>query len=143
MSARMDVGLRPAGAGCVSNVWYRATRNAAVLPVPVCACPATSRPESAIGSVWAWIGVQCVKPASRMPCRTGGTRPRLSKVGECGSVINKGLYCCTDGLAGLAKSARKRYKAYQDGGPTAPTCRPGFFQQAFPNRLKLDTHFTS
>ena len=36
--------------------WYSATRKAAVLPVPVCAWPATSRPASAMGSVCAWIG---------------------------------------------------------------------------------------
>ena len=37
---------------------YIATRNAAVFPVPVCACPATSRPARACGKVCAWIGVQ-------------------------------------------------------------------------------------
>ena len=61
-----------AAAGCVRSAWYSAIRNAAVLPVPVCAWPATSLPASASGSVWAWIGVHCVKPASRMPCITRG-----------------------------------------------------------------------
>src|SRR6185312_8566990 len=74
--------------------------------------PARERDRQRLGLDW----VHCVNPASRIPCRTGGARPRLSKLVECGSVINRCLYCCTEGLAGLAKSARKRYKAYQDGG---------------------------
>ena len=45
-------------------------RKAAVLPVPVWACPATSRPARAIGRVLAWIGVAKTKPASAMPQRT-------------------------------------------------------------------------
>src|SRR5438552_247374 len=56
-------------------------RNAAVLPVPVCACPATSRPPSVSGSTFSWIGVQCVNPArwgARTSAHAGGAR----RVGE-------------------------------------------------------------
>jgi len=72
--------------GCVPQErLVEATRNAAVLPVPVCAWPATSCPASARGSVCAWIGVHCVKPASRMPCMSAGSRPNESNVTELGS----------------------------------------------------------
>ena len=64
MRADASSSAAPRAAGRVSSVWNSATRKAAVLPVPVCAWPATSLPVSAMGSVWAWIGVQRVKPAS-------------------------------------------------------------------------------
>ena len=87
--ARIDVGLRLACGGCFSSVWYMATRKAAVLPVPVWAWPATSRPRSAMGRVCAWIGVHCVNPASRMPACNAGWRCNESKRTEleCGSLI--------------------------------------------------------
>ena len=47
-----------------------AIRNAAVLPVPVCACPAMSFPAKAIGRVLLWMGVQNLKPAALIPCNT-------------------------------------------------------------------------
>src|SRR5947199_240644 len=47
-------------------------RKAAVLPVPVCACPATSRPASASGRAFSWMGVQCVKPAARARAHARG-----------------------------------------------------------------------
>src|SRR2546426_241323 len=53
-----------------------AMRNAAVLPVPVCDCPATSLPRSASGSAASWIGVAVAKPASPIPCQTGAGRAR-------------------------------------------------------------------
>ena len=49
-------------------------RNAAVLPVPVWAWPATSLPASVMGSVFAWIGVAKAKPASAIPHRTSSGR---------------------------------------------------------------------
>src|SRR5207253_3657709 len=55
-------------------------RKAAVLPVPVCACPATSRPASASGRAFSWMGVQCVKPAARMPAATGPGRSKVVKL---------------------------------------------------------------
>ena len=54
-------------------------RNAAVLPVPVCACPATSLPASDSGRTFSWMGVQRVKPAARMPSITCAGRSKLSK----------------------------------------------------------------
>src|SRR5207302_8618138 len=56
-----------------------AMRNAAVLPVPVCDCPATSLPRRASGSAASWIGVVVTKPASRIPCMTGAGRSREAK----------------------------------------------------------------
>ncbi|MFO1426340.1 MAG: hypothetical protein U1F11_05090 [Steroidobacteraceae bacterium] len=83
--ARTPVLLRAAGEGRVSRFWKIEIRNAAVLPVPVCAWPATSRPARAKGSVWAWIGVQRSKPASAIPCMTAGVRSRAE--GEVGKVL--------------------------------------------------------
>ena len=40
---------------------------AAVLPVPVWAMPCTSRPASADGMAWVWIGVGACSPRSRAP----------------------------------------------------------------------------
>jgi hypothetical protein len=42
---------------------------AAVLPVPVCAWPTTSRPEATVGIVWAWMGDGSSKPISAMAAR--------------------------------------------------------------------------
>ena len=57
------------------------TRNAAVLPVPVWAWPATSLPSSVMGSVWAWMGVQRTKPASQMPLASGCRQIELREAG--------------------------------------------------------------
>src|SRR5690606_16579634 len=65
---------RDSSGSCVNKYWNSAMRWAAVLPVPDCAWPATSRPSSAIGSALLWIGVQYVKPASSMPrCSSGAS----------------------------------------------------------------------
>ena len=61
-------------------------RKAAVFPVPVCAWPATSRPASASGSTCSWMGVQCVKPAARMPTRTASGRSNESSGRPLGAV---------------------------------------------------------
>ncbi len=63
----------PGGLFCRSRVKI-VIRKAAVLPVPVWAWPATSRPARVIGSVFAWIGVAKTKPASAMPQRTSSGR---------------------------------------------------------------------
>jgi uncharacterized protein len=52
---------------------------AAVLPVPVCAQPSTSRPASTAGIASRWIGVGVVKPASRTARSRESFRFRLSK----------------------------------------------------------------
>ena len=49
---------RPGGDGWRSRRVNRLIRNAAVLPVPVCARPAASTPRSVFGRMAAWIGVQ-------------------------------------------------------------------------------------
>src|SRR5687767_11458570 len=96
-------------------------RNAAVFPVPVCACPATSLPLSPIGNVCAWIGVQLWKPASRMPCAREGSRFSESKLVKLlwGSLIKRPIARLV-GSGGLEKEIRKRYKVNQQGGHSHP-----------------------
>jgi len=53
---------------------------AAVLPLPVWACPITSLPSSAGGMAPVWIGVVCSKPRSATVRSIAGLRPRLSKL---------------------------------------------------------------
>src|SRR5665811_1434623 len=56
---------------------------AAVLPVPVCAMPMTSRPCMARGMVWAWIGVGVTYFSSTSARVIGSTRPKsLNEVKE-------------------------------------------------------------
>ena len=68
------------GFGLLKSLVNRVIRNAAVFPVPVCACPAISWPESEIGSVFACIEVQYLKSASLMPFRTTSGIGRDSNV---------------------------------------------------------------
>src|SRR2546425_641174 len=68
------------GRSCARRRVKMVTRKAAVFPVPVCACPATSRPASASGRAFSWMGVQCVKPAARMPAATGPGRSKVVKL---------------------------------------------------------------
>ena len=53
---------------------------AAVLPVPVCAHPSTSRPASPGGMAWAWMGVGSVNPALAMSRKMASDKPRLLKL---------------------------------------------------------------
>src|SRR5581483_11742472 len=85
-SSRVGAITSARGAAALSAARGRASRrvkivmrNAAVLPVPVCACPATSRPASASGSTFSWMGVQRTKPAARMPARTASGSGNASK----------------------------------------------------------------
>ena len=52
---------------------------AAVLPVPVCAMPTTSRAASTCGMVWAWIGVGVAYCSSMSARVMGSLRPRSRK----------------------------------------------------------------
>src|SRR4051794_6687361 len=54
--------------------------NAAVLPVPVCACPITSRPSSSGGIACSWIGLGVSYPTSLRACRRGSDSPSSAKV---------------------------------------------------------------
>ena len=45
---------------------------AAVLPVPVCACPITSFPSKANGIVCSWIGVASSKPERSIATNSSG-----------------------------------------------------------------------
>ena len=103
MKARGEVTGRSGAAGWRNKVAYIAIRNAAVLPVPVCAWPATSRPASAMGRVWAWIGVQRSNPASAMPRASGSGKWRLEKLKAL-----TGVDWLTDvSLAGQARLAKR------------------------------------
>src|SRR5262252_9083881 len=82
MSTRGAVGPLRAGAGLRRQRVKAAMRKAAVLPVPVCDCPATSLPLRARGSVPSWMGVMITKPASWMPRTTGPGRSREAKSTE-------------------------------------------------------------
>lgn len=53
-------------------------KKAAVLPVPVCACPATSCPARVSGSVLLCMGVQYSNSASFIPCKTDGSMGKES-----------------------------------------------------------------
>jgi hypothetical protein len=70
-STRGAFGARPGRSASRSRRVNAEIRNAAVLPVPVCDCPATSLPRNASGSAASWIGVAVTKPASRIPRITG------------------------------------------------------------------------
>ena len=74
--------------GMASSRLMTVTRKAAVLPVPVWAWPATSRPCSRTGRASAWMGVQNSNPASASPrCTSGGRSKESNRV----SVRNSGL----------------------------------------------------
>ena len=60
--------------------WLRiGSAKAAVLPVPVCAMPMTSRLASSSGMVWAWIGVGVTYFSSVRARRIGSARPKSLK----------------------------------------------------------------
>ena len=54
-------------------------RKAAVLPVPVCALPATFLPAREKASDCAWMGVQYWKPRSATACKISLGRPKSTK----------------------------------------------------------------
>lgn len=54
--------------------------NAAVLPLPVCASPMTSRPDRASGSASAWMGVGLVKLSRVHASTSSGHTPASAKV---------------------------------------------------------------
>ena len=60
-------------ASCSSN----GSTNAAVLPVPVCATPMTSRPDRITGMAFAWIGVGSTYPFSFRACESFEPRPSV------------------------------------------------------------------
>src|SRR5258706_6698281 len=84
-SSRVGATMSATGAGDVRFSRRRARRvrieirYAAVLPVPVCACAATSRPARRSGSDAAWTGVARTNPHAAMPARTGWGRSRSEK----------------------------------------------------------------
>ena len=75
VGAMTSAAGRPVTVGRVSGAssmrFMIAMRNAAVLPVPVWARPATLSPAIVRSSEAAWIGVQYSKPRSAMPCSSG------------------------------------------------------------------------
>src|SRR5690625_5457123 len=85
-SSRGGVTIRARGERCLRLSWLPLSplrigrTKAAVLPVPVCAHPMTSRPVVATGMACAWIGVGEVYPVSWMPRKTFSESPRLVKL---------------------------------------------------------------
>src|SRR5690606_20560835 len=99
-------------------------RWAAVLPVPVCAWPATSRPASAIGSALLWIGVQYVKPASLMPACSSGASENSE---------NLSSVKCSDGAEAVVVLDSSACKLTSQGVKIGHQART----LAFPNPLVL------
>ena len=56
------------------------TPKASVLPVPVLAWPIRSWPDSATGSVSAWIGKAVVMPSASSAAQIGSAMPKSRKV---------------------------------------------------------------
>src|SRR5690606_29017545 len=107
ISARGSSGLRSASAGLVSSLFTTVTRKARVLPVPVCAWPATSRPASVSGRVCAWIGVQRVKPAASRPASSSGCSPKDEKVmSVSGLSLMRGMVRAVGALAWKAPASQ-------------------------------------
>src|SRR5215470_11426012 len=79
ISTRGAVTPLGAGGGVRRQRVKAAMRKAAVLPVPVWDCPATSLPLRASGSAASWIGVAVTKPASRTPRITASGRSSDAK----------------------------------------------------------------
>src|SRR3546814_18566602 len=99
---------------CSSDLFTTVTRKARVLPVPVCAWPATSRPGRVIGRVNAWIGVQRVNPAASRPASNDGCSSKEEK-----EMSVRGL-----SLMRQIKSARQC--ALAGGGVAAQTAGTGW-----------------
>ena len=53
---------------------------AAVLPVPVWACPITSTPDKTTGIAWLWIGVASSNPMSAIPLKICGFKSNSSNL---------------------------------------------------------------
>ena len=79
---------------------------AAVLPLPVTAQASTSRPAIAGGIDCSWIGVGRVKPSSRTPRRSSGSRPKEEK----GTIRARCAACASCGRAsgGAARRGTRR-----------------------------------
>src|SRR5215510_13562059 len=71
---------------------------AAVLPVPVCAMPTTSRAASTCGMVWAWIGVGVAYCSSLSARVMGSARPSSRKAVNAESFLWRGARLPTSGL---------------------------------------------
>ena len=75
--------------------WMIGMPNAAVLPVPVCACPIRSfSPDRSFGMVRAWIGEGVSNPLARNASRISSDTPRLRNCSR--SLINafRAVCCC-------------------------------------------------
>ncbi|SIT40551.1 hypothetical protein BN2476_240223 [Paraburkholderia piptadeniae] len=95
-----------------SRRWMIGSEKPAVLPVPVCAAPITSRPSSTTGIALAWIGVGVVYPCSAMALRMSAWRPNWSKVTVLGVVA-------VSDMVAFAKNAlgRNRLRVAKGGRP--------------------------
>jgi hypothetical protein len=71
----------------VESSCINGSENAAVLPVPVCAQPSTSRPVKTSGIACAWMGVGRVYPSSASARVRASMRPSEAKVTSVGAGV--------------------------------------------------------
>src|SRR5688572_18442349 len=89
-----------------ANAWSSGSANAAVLPVPVAACPSTSRPASIGGMARRWMGVGSSYPSSASAARSSARRPRpLNPTSATTSVVSSSMRDSHSGRPG--KPARR------------------------------------
>lgn len=81
--------------------------NAAVLPVPVCAVPITSRPRIAAGMAASWIGVAVSYPARLIPFIRRESRLNCSKF-KIVPVLQKSIVCFSGELSAVRAQKRKQ-----------------------------------
>ena len=90
-SSRVGVMTRACTRRCAGSIAESiGSANAAVLPVPVCARPSTSRPDSSSGMVSVWIGVGVSNPdstrvGSRRSATPSAANPVAGSSGVAGS----------------------------------------------------------
>ena len=94
-SSRVGVMTRACTRRCAGSIAESiGSANAAVLPVPVCARPRTSRPDSSSGMVSVWIGVGVSNPDStRVGSRRSATPSAANPVaGSSGVALGGGVF---------------------------------------------------
>ena len=91
---------------------------AAVLPVPVCACPIRSRPASRSGIARAWIGVGASKPDVADGAGHGLGQPQVGEARQLGGLLRRGRRRRAFGWPGGIPAARAELGRAAFGGGT-------------------------
>ena len=118
VSSRVGESTSARGPPSVRSRWMIGRQNAAVLPVPVCAMPITSRPVRQTGIAAAWIGVGRSYFRTARSARISGPNPSSSKRGVAAGDAEAGTAGGAEtGTSGLSFKG----KAIPRGGRT---CRP-------------------